>query len=122
MPGALVRDRGRRVREIGQFLTERFHASQIGTVHRALTLEDGSLVVTGNYLKLRIAPGCARNEWVRVRVVSHDHGELLGRGFARSLDDELAAGGADVASAALTNRYVDPAVGEDLREPIDRSI
>ena len=36
--------------------------------HRALTLEDGSLAVTGNYLKVRIPPGRARNEWVRVQA------------------------------------------------------
>jgi threonylcarbamoyladenosine tRNA methylthiotransferase MtaB len=76
-PGAAVRERARRVREIGQRLAQRFRDAQIGTSHRALTLEDGSLVVTGNYLKLRIPPGCARNEWVSVRVASHDHGELL---------------------------------------------
>jgi threonylcarbamoyladenosine tRNA methylthiotransferase MtaB len=120
--GAFVRDRGRRIREIGRVLTEAFHASQVGTVHRALTLEDGSLVVTGNYLKLRIAAGCARNEWVRVRVLSHDHGELLGRGLARPLDDELAAGSADVAAPALPNRHVDPSLGQDLRESIDRRV
>jgi threonylcarbamoyladenosine tRNA methylthiotransferase MtaB len=76
--GGVVRDRARRVREIGQTLTERFRRAQIGAIHRALTLEDGSVVVTGNYLKLRIAAGRRRNEWVRVRVTSHDHGELLG--------------------------------------------
>lgn len=76
-PGAAVRERARHVREIGQQLAQRFRDAQIGTTHRALTLEDGSLVVTGNYLKLRIPPGCARNEWVRVRVASHDDGELL---------------------------------------------
>ena len=76
-PGAAVRERAGRVREIGQRLVQRFRDAQIGTTHRALTLEDGSLVVTGNYLKLRIPPGGARNEWVSVRVASHDHGELL---------------------------------------------
>jgi threonylcarbamoyladenosine tRNA methylthiotransferase MtaB len=76
-PGAAVRERARRVREIGQRLAQRFRDAQVGTTHRALTLEDGSLVVTGNYLKLRIPPGCARNEWVSVRVASHDDGELL---------------------------------------------
>jgi threonylcarbamoyladenosine tRNA methylthiotransferase MtaB len=76
-PGAVVRERARRVREIGHRLAQRFRNAQIGTTRRALTLEDGSLVVTGNYLKLRIPPGCGRNEWVSVRVVSHDHGELL---------------------------------------------
>ena len=76
--GVVVRERGRRVREIGRVLNERFRASQIGTAHRALTLEDGSLAVTGNYLKVRIPPGRARNEWVRVRMTSDDDGELLG--------------------------------------------
>jgi threonylcarbamoyladenosine tRNA methylthiotransferase MtaB len=122
VPGALVRTRGRRIREIGRLLAERFHASQIGTVHRGLTLEDGSLVVTGNYLKIRIAPGCARNEWVRVRIASHDHGELLGGRLTRPFDDELAAGSANVAPPALANRDVDPAVGENLRETIDRRV
>jgi len=75
--GAAIRERGRKVREIGQRLTQRFHDSQVGTTHRALTLEDGSLVVTGNYQKLRIPPGLPRNQWVVVRVTSHDHGELL---------------------------------------------
>ena len=76
--GGVVRERARRVREIGTRLTGRFRDSQVGTTHRALTIEDGSLVVTGNYLKLRIVAGRARNEWVRVRVTSHHDGELLG--------------------------------------------
>ncbi len=66
--GTVVRQRGRRVRDIARELTRRFRVSQIGTVHRALTLEDGSLVVTGNYLKARIPPGLARNAWVDVRI------------------------------------------------------
>jgi threonylcarbamoyladenosine tRNA methylthiotransferase MtaB len=78
VPGGLIRERARRIREIGQRLTERFRDSQIGTTHRALTLEDGTLAVTGNYLKVRIAPGRARNEWVRLRVTSHHEGEVLG--------------------------------------------
>jgi threonylcarbamoyladenosine tRNA methylthiotransferase MtaB len=78
VPGALVRERGRRIREIGQRLTTRFRESQLGTTHRALTLEDGSVAVTGNYLKVRIPPGQARNEWVDVRILSERHGELLG--------------------------------------------
>jgi threonylcarbamoyladenosine tRNA methylthiotransferase MtaB len=75
--GAAIRERGRKVREIGQRLTQRFHDSQVGTTHRALTLEDGSLVVTGNYQKLRIPPGLPRNQWVVIRITSHDDGELL---------------------------------------------
>ena len=76
-PGAVIRERARRVRDIGARLTERFRTSQIGTMHRALTLEDGSLVVTANYLKLRIPPGLTRNEWVTVVVTAHDAGDVI---------------------------------------------
>jgi len=75
--GSVIRTRAGRIRDIARRLTERFHDAQVGSTHRALTLEDGSLVVTGNYLKLRIPRGRARNEWVRVRVSSHHDGELL---------------------------------------------
>ena len=75
--GAVVRERGRRIREIGQRLTGAFRDAQVGTTHRALTLEDGTLAVTGNYVKVRIPPGRARNEWVRVRLTSQDDGEML---------------------------------------------
>ncbi len=75
--GAVVRERGRRIRDIGRALTGRFRASQVGTTHRALTLDDGTLAVTGNYLKVRIPAGQARNEWVRLRLTSQDDGELL---------------------------------------------
>jgi threonylcarbamoyladenosine tRNA methylthiotransferase MtaB len=76
--GPVIRERGRRIREIGRRLTERFRAAQVGTSHRALTLDDGTLAVTGNYLKVRIPPGRSRNEWVRVRIGSQHDGELLG--------------------------------------------
>jgi len=78
VPGTVVRERGRRVREIGRRLTEHFQDSQVGSTHWALTLEDGTLAVTGNYLKVRIPPGRTRNEWVRLRLTSHRDGELLG--------------------------------------------
>jgi threonylcarbamoyladenosine tRNA methylthiotransferase MtaB len=77
VPGAVVRERARLIRDIGQRLAAAFRASQIGCVHRGLTLEDGSLVVTGNYLKVRIPRGRARNEWVNVRLTSEHDGELL---------------------------------------------
>jgi tRNA A37 methylthiotransferase MiaB len=76
--GAAIRERGRRLRDIGHVLTEQFRASQVGTTHRALTLDDGTLAVTGNYLKVRIPAGLARNEWVRLRLTSENDGELLG--------------------------------------------
>src|SRR5205807_2392521 len=53
--GAVIRERAQRVREIGRSLSEHFRDRQIGTTHRGLTLDDGSLVVTENYMKLRIA-------------------------------------------------------------------
>ena len=43
---------------------------QVGRTHNALTIDDGSVAVTGNYLKVRIPQGRARNEWVQVRVLS----------------------------------------------------
>ena len=75
--GSIIRQRATLAREAGLRLTTAFRASQIGTVHRGLTIDDGTLVVTGNYLKLRIPPGRTRNQWVRVRVASEHHGELL---------------------------------------------
>jgi threonylcarbamoyladenosine tRNA methylthiotransferase MtaB len=76
--GSVVRERANRLRAISQRLSSRFRVAQIGTVHRALTLDDGTLAVTGNYLKVKIPAGHTRNEWIDVRVVSEQHGELLG--------------------------------------------
>ena len=66
--GSVVRGRGARVRAVGDQLQERFRSRQVGREHRALTLEDGTLALTGNSCKVRIPPGHQRNEWVRVRV------------------------------------------------------
>ena len=76
--GVEIRDRARVLRGISGRLATRFRDWQVGLVHRGLTLEDGTLVVTGNYLKVRVPPGRRRNEWVDVRITSHDDGELLG--------------------------------------------
>jgi threonylcarbamoyladenosine tRNA methylthiotransferase MtaB len=67
-PGAAVKARGARIRQIGSTLHQKFVASQAGTSHRALTLDDGTAAVTGNYLKVRIPPGRTRNEWIDVRI------------------------------------------------------
>jgi threonylcarbamoyladenosine tRNA methylthiotransferase MtaB len=75
--GSTVRERATLVRGIGQRLSTAFRVSQIGSVQRGLTIEDGSLVVTGNYLKVKVPPGRSRNEWVRVRLTSEHDGELL---------------------------------------------
>ena len=74
--GAVVRERGRRIREIAQRLSQRFRDSQVGSIRRALTVDDGSSVVTDNYLKLSIPPGHVRNERVDVRVLSQQHAEM----------------------------------------------
>ena len=66
--GALIRARGAQLRDIGAGLSRRFRAAQAGTVRAGLTLEDGTLVVTDNYLKVRIAPGTPRNLRVRVKI------------------------------------------------------
>jgi len=66
--GAIVRERAAVVRAIGRELSRRFHHAQDGSVRPGLTIEDGSLVVTDNYLKVRIPPGLPRNEWVKVAI------------------------------------------------------
>ena len=75
--GPVIRERGARLRQIGAELSSRFIQAQIGTIRPGLTLEDGSLVVTDNYLKVRIAPGLKRNERVRVRVTSAGSGVVI---------------------------------------------
>ena len=66
--GIVTRERGLRLRAMGAELTRRFHAAQQGKVRPGLTLEDGTLVVTDNYLKVRIPAGLTRNERVNVRI------------------------------------------------------
>jgi threonylcarbamoyladenosine tRNA methylthiotransferase MtaB len=66
--GVTIRERGRRVREIGQGMTERFRRSQAGSVRRALTVDDGRSAVTDNYLKVRLDLPQTRNQWIDVRI------------------------------------------------------
>jgi threonylcarbamoyladenosine tRNA methylthiotransferase MtaB len=66
--GSIVRERAGLVRAIGRQLNQRFHRAQEGSVRPGLTIEDGSLVVTDNYLKVRVPPGLPRNEWVTVTI------------------------------------------------------
>lgn len=74
----VIRDRGARVRAISADLTRRFRESQAGTIRPGLTLEDGTLVVTDNYLKVRIPQEYRRNERLMVRICEV-RGELVGR-------------------------------------------
>jgi threonylcarbamoyladenosine tRNA methylthiotransferase MtaB len=78
--GTIIRDRAHRVRSTAAVLTDRFRAAQLGRVYRALTLDDGTLAVTPNYLKVQIPPGRLRNEWVNIRILATDPamvGELI---------------------------------------------
>jgi threonylcarbamoyladenosine tRNA methylthiotransferase MtaB len=68
VPGPAVRERARVVRDISGQLKRQFHRTQDGTVRPALTIDDGTMVVTDNYLKVQIPPGRTRNESVNVRV------------------------------------------------------
>ena len=68
VPGPMVRERGARIRAIAADLARRFRTRQSGTTRQGLTLEDGTLVVTDNYLKVRIPPGRRRNERVTVTI------------------------------------------------------
>jgi threonylcarbamoyladenosine tRNA methylthiotransferase MtaB len=60
--------RAGRLREIGARLAARFVRTQVGTVRPGLTLDDGTTVLTDNFLKVSIPPGLARNTRVRVRI------------------------------------------------------
>ncbi len=75
VPGSVIRDRARILREVSESCRSDFERARSAPVHRALTLEDGTLAVTGNYLKVRIPPGHARNEWLHLRIT--DVGETL---------------------------------------------
>jgi threonylcarbamoyladenosine tRNA methylthiotransferase MtaB len=75
--GSVVRERAGVVRAIGRELNRKFIDTQEGSVRPGLTIEDGSLVVTDNYLKVRIPPGHVRNEWVTV-VLTRTDGALVG--------------------------------------------
>jgi threonylcarbamoyladenosine tRNA methylthiotransferase MtaB len=89
--GSVVRERGTRLRAIGTELSARFRAAQAGTVRPGLTLEDGSLVVTDNYVKVRIAPGTPRNTRVMVRV--GPAGPSFSSGVLESMIDVQTASG-----------------------------
>jgi threonylcarbamoyladenosine tRNA methylthiotransferase MtaB len=77
--GAVIRARGREVRDIGAAMTRAFRASQAGLRTRALVVDDGLSAVTPNYLKIRLDRQRERNEWVTVRIANSEplSGELL---------------------------------------------
>ncbi len=72
-----IRTRAREIRAIGERKTREFRQSQVGRTLRALTVDDGRSVVTGNYLKVKIGEQQPRNAWVAVTIESPD--PLAGR-------------------------------------------
>jgi len=78
--GASVRDRLADIRREAERLQRRFSESQVGRPLEALTIGDGTIALTGNYLKVRIGSGRSRNERVVVRVLSANplRGETTG--------------------------------------------
>ena len=70
--GNVIRQRARVVRDIAARKSEEFRRNQVGRAMRALTVDDGASVVTGNYLKVRISNPQPRNSWVTVRIVTAD--------------------------------------------------
>lgn len=68
VPGVVVKDRAQRLRAISSRLAARFRDGQAGRIRRALAIDDGSVAVTDNYIRVPLPPGHARNEWVSVEV------------------------------------------------------
>jgi threonylcarbamoyladenosine tRNA methylthiotransferase MtaB len=66
--GVVIRERARRIREIGADLTRRFRSTQHGTRRRALVVDDGWSAVTDNYVKVPLQAQTERNTWVRVTL------------------------------------------------------
>jgi len=70
--GRCIRERARAVREAGAALAERFRKSQVGSVRPGLTLAraGGTVVLTDNYLRVRLPVEHPENERVRVRITA----------------------------------------------------
>jgi threonylcarbamoyladenosine tRNA methylthiotransferase MtaB len=68
VPGPIVRERGRRIRDIGHRLAARFRASQAGALRPALTIEDGSVAVTDNGFRVPVGAGHRRNQRLVVAI------------------------------------------------------
>lgn len=67
--GNVIRERSRILRDIAAAKSREFRRAQVGRAMKALTVDDGASVVTGNYLKVRISNPQPRNSWVTLRVV-----------------------------------------------------
>ncbi len=68
--GEEVRRRVQQLRSVGADLSRRFRERFVGSTRDGLTIEDGTLVLTDNNLRVRIPPGQPRNERVSVKIVA----------------------------------------------------
>jgi threonylcarbamoyladenosine tRNA methylthiotransferase MtaB len=68
--GEDVRRRIAALRSVGADMARSFRRRFVGAIVDGLTIEDGSLVMTDNYLRVRIPAGPTRNERVRVKIVA----------------------------------------------------
>ncbi|MFP5379806.1 MAG: radical SAM protein, partial [Vicinamibacteria bacterium] len=66
--GGVVKARAARIREISRALQSRFRAALAGTVRPALAIEDGSVAMTDNYIRVPLPSGHARNDRVLVTL------------------------------------------------------
>jgi threonylcarbamoyladenosine tRNA methylthiotransferase MtaB len=76
--GSTIRARSTALRQVGRELSRRFRAAQVGSIRDALTLDDGSVAVTDNYLKVGIGEGRVRNLRVKVRIDAVDADRVVG--------------------------------------------
>ena len=66
--GSVIKSRAQRLREISRLLADGFRVALRGAVRPALTIEDGSVAVTDNYIRVPVVGRHARNEWVEVTL------------------------------------------------------
>ena len=64
--GVVIRERGRRVREVGAEMARQFRSALAGSIRRALVVDDGWSAVTDNYVKVRLERQADRNTWIDV--------------------------------------------------------
>jgi threonylcarbamoyladenosine tRNA methylthiotransferase MtaB len=74
---AAIKSRASRLRAIGVRHAARFVSSQVGTVRPGLTIDDGTTVLTDNFLKVAVSPGLVRNYRVNVSIDA-DSPQLVG--------------------------------------------
>ena len=87
-PPPVVRVRAAAVRAAGDRLSRAFRAAQVGTTRRALVVDDGTAVVTDNYLKLWLDRPRVRNEWMDVQVTSETTARAGAAAPARTFVEE----------------------------------